>query len=68
MQRGFGGNFYPQKAKNNPSETTEISTISGQNKFFLQKLKKSVAKNVRFCNTIFYLYFNYFLKKQRAET
>ena len=47
MQRGFGGNFYPQKAKIKHSETTEISTISNQNKFFLQKLKKSVAKNVR---------------------
>ena len=68
MQRGFGGDFYPQNAKNNLSKTLEKSMNSDQNKNFFKILKKSVAKIVRFCNTIFYLYFNHFIKKQRAET
>ena len=47
MQRGFGGKIYPQKAKINLSKTAEKSINSGQDKFFLKKSKKSVAKIVR---------------------
>ena len=47
MQRGFRGKIYPKNAKINRSKTVGKSIISGKNKFFLRKWKKSVAKNVR---------------------
>ena len=53
MQRGFGGDFYPQNAKTHPSKTVEKSMNSEQNKNFFKILKKSVAKIVRFCNAAF---------------
>ena len=67
MQRGFGGKNCLQNAKIYPSKTLEKSMIFGQNKNFFKILKKSVAKIVRFCNATFCLYFNHFIKKQRAE-
>ena len=48
MQRGFGGKICPQTAKNHSLKTVKKSTISAQNKFFLKKSKKSVAKIVGF--------------------
>ena len=53
MQRGFGGKNCPQNAQNAPSKTLEKSINSDQNKFFLKKSKKSVAKIVRLFYAIY---------------